>query len=101
MFEIQQNVEQESEYLTIKTDVAQGSIFGPLLFYIYINDLSDNLQSNAKLFVNNTSMFSVVTDPIKILQKLNIDFDKVGLWTNKWKMSFNLDPSKQFFAEDK
>ena len=52
-------------------------------------------------------MFSVVRDPINTLQKLklNKDLDKVGLWAIKWKMSINLDPSKQaqeviFFTED-
>ena len=74
--------------------------------YIYINDLSDNLESNVKLFADNTSMFSVVRDPINTSQKLNNDLHKVGLWAYKWKMSFNSDPSKQaqevfFFTEDK
>ena len=41
------------------------------------NDLSDNLESNVKLFVDDASIFSVVCDPINILLKLNIDLDKV------------------------
>ena len=40
-------------------------------------------------------MFSIVRDPINTSQKLNNDLDKVSLWANKWKMSFNPDPSKQ------
>ena len=40
-------------------------------------------------------MFSVIGNPINTSQKLNKDLDKVGLWSNKWKMSFNIDPSKQ------
>ena len=76
-----------------------------IVFFIYINDLSDNLESNVKLFADNTSMFSVVHDPINTSQKLNNDLDKVSLWANKWKMSFNSDPSKQaqevIFTEDK
>ena len=50
-------------------------------------------------------MFSVVSNPINTSQKLNKNLDKVGLWANKWKMSFNSDPSKQaqevIFTEDK
>ena len=64
-------------------------------FYIYINDLYDNLESHIKLFADDTSMFSVVRDAINTSQKLNNDLDKVGLWTNKWKVSFNPDLSKQ------
>ena len=40
-------------------------------------------------------MLSIVSDPTTTLQKLNKDLDKVGLWANKWKMPFNLDPLKQ------
>ena len=86
---------QESEWLTIKAGVPQGSILGPLFFLIYINDLSDNLESNVKLFADDTSMFSVVRDPINTSQELNNDLHKVSLWAYKWKMSFNPDPSKQ------
>ena len=64
-------------------------------FLIYINDLSDNLESNVKLFADDTSMFSVVRDPINASQKLNNDLNKVSLWANKWKMYFHPDSSKQ------
>ena len=40
-------------------------------------------------------MFLVALDLINTSQKLNYDLDKVSLWANKWKMSFNPDPSKQ------
>ena len=69
------------------------SIFFFLLF-IYINDLSNNLESNVKLFADDTSIFLVFSEPINS-QKLNKNLYKVGLWANKWKMFFNLDPSKQ------
>ena len=112
LFERQQRVfpnGQECKWVTIKADVPQGSILGPLFFvYIYINDLSGNLESNVKLFADDTSLFSVVFDPVNTSQKLNKDLDKVSLWGSKWKMSFDLDPSKQaqevicnFFMEDK
>ena len=65
------------------------------VFYIHINDLSDNLESNEKLFADDTPMFLVVCDPINTPQKLNNDLDKFSLWANKWKMSFNPDPPKQ------
>ena len=56
--------EQEPEWLAIKAAVCQGSILGLLFFHVYINDLSDNLHSNIKPFEENTSAFSVVSNPI-------------------------------------
>ena len=58
-----------------------------VVFFIYINDLSDNLESNVKFFEDDTLVLSVFRDPINTTQKLNNDLDKVSLWDNKWKMS--------------
>ena len=54
------------------------SIVFCFLFYIYINDLLDNLEPNIKLFADDTSMFSVVHDPANTSQKLNNDLNKVS-----------------------
>ena len=48
---------QSSDWLDINAGVPQGSVLGPLLFLIYINDLSDNPISVAKLFADDTSLF--------------------------------------------
>ena len=44
-------------WTNVHAGVAQGSILGPVLFLIYINDLSDNLTSYAKGFADDTSLF--------------------------------------------
>ena len=75
--------------------VPQGSVLGPFLFLIYINDLSDNLISNAKLFADDTSLFSVVHDVNTSAKELNDDLKKVNDWAFQWKVSFNPDRSKQ------
>ena len=72
-----------------------GSILDTFFLYIYINDLSDNLESNVKLFADDTSIFSVFHDRINTWQELNNDPDRVSLWANKWITSLNPDPSKQ------
>ena len=53
---------QVHSWTGVNADVPQGSILGPLLSLVYINDLADGLSSNAKLFANDTSLFLVIHD---------------------------------------
>ena len=53
---------QAPSWSPLLAGVTQGSIFKLLFFLIYINDLSNNLSSNAKLFADHTSIFSIVHD---------------------------------------
>ena len=58
----------------------QGSILGPLLFLIYINDLPNGLNSNAKLFADDTSLFFVVHNIAYSANLLNSDLSKINEW---------------------
>ena len=49
-----------SDYSEIKSGVPRGSVLGPLLFLIYINDLERNIKSNINFFADGTMLFSVV-----------------------------------------
>ena len=71
---------QSSSWTNVNAGVPQGSILGPLLFKIYINDLSDGLSSNAKLFADDTSLFSVVHDINTSTIELNKDQKKINDW---------------------
>ena len=71
---------------------------GPLRFLIYINDLPEGLITNAKLFVDDTSLFSVVRDIAASTEELNNDLRNISKWGYQWKMIFNPDLTKQ--AED-
>ena len=57
---------QFSTWKNVSAGVPQGSILGPLLFLIYINDLTEGLSTNAKLFEDDTSLISVIHN--KLLQ---------------------------------
>ena len=68
---------------------------GPLLYLIYINDLSEGLTTNARLSVDDVLFFSVADNINLSATNLNSDLSKISAWTNQWKMTFNPDPNKQ------
>ena len=75
----------------------QGSILGALFFFIYINDLTEGLATNTKLFTDDTSLFSVVHDTQTSLNDLSKDLEIIITWAFQWKMNFNPDPTKQAY----
>ena len=79
----------------VNSGVLQGSVLGPLLFLIYINDLPDGITSMCKIFADDTSLFSKVQDINKSANELNCDLEEVSNMAYQWKMQFNLDPNKQ------
>ena len=85
----------ESEWGEIESGVPQGSVLGPLLFLIYINDLEKDVKSQKKKIADDTSLFSIVQDPNISACELNHDLKLISQWAYQWKMSFNPDPTKQ------
>ena len=65
------------------------------MFLIDINDLSEGLSTNAKLFGNNTSLFSVIHDRKIFANNLNKDLEMIHNLAFQWKMNFDPDPTKQ------
>ena len=86
---------QASAWGNVSAGVPQGSILGPLLFLIYINDLTNNLNCSVKLFADDTSLFTAVEDPNIAASDMNHDLEHIALWAHDWRMSFNPDPRKQ------
>ena len=86
---------QFSSWTDVNTEVPQGSILGSLLLLIYINHLTNYLSSRAKLFADDTSLFSVVFHVDANAKELHDDLAKVQVWALRWEVSFNSDISKQ------
>ena len=86
---------QTSDGRKINSRVPQGSVLGPLLFLILINDLPHGITSLCKIFAGDTSLFSKVYD-IDISEKeLKSDLEKISKWAFQWKMQFNTYPNKR------
>ena len=84
-----------SNWGAILSGVPQGSVLGPLLFLVYINDMENGIKSQIKFFADDTSLFSVVSNPVLSAAELNHDLGLIESWAFQWKMAFNPDPTKQ------
>ena len=71
--------------------VPQGTVLGPLLFLLYINDLPEKVTSTARLFADDSLLYRIIRTS-KDSEALQADLDNLQQWEKDWQMSFN--PSK-------
>ena len=78
---------------SVLSGVPQGSVLGPILFLIYINDLDDSVTSNVFKFADDTKVFRKINnDGDK--QHLQNDLHRLVKWSEKWHMLFNFGKCK-------
>ncbi len=82
-----------SKWTRVKSGVPQGSVLGPLLFLIYINDIDDSVCSKLLKFADHTKVFSVVSTKNDI-DRLQQDLLNLCNWSQDWLMLFNVDKCK-------
>ena len=82
---------ESSNEVPVTSEVPQGSVLCQLLFLLYINDLPDNIQSQVRLFADDTAIYLTVSsaNDSSITQS---DLDTLRCWERTWDMEFN--PSK-------
>src|SRR5271170_5517985 len=89
-----------SDSVQVSSGVPQGSVLGPLLFLIYINDLPDKIKSKCRLFADDSLIYRKILTELDYL-KLQQDLDKVFDWCKKWHMKLNLDKCEHMQVSSK
>ena len=79
-----------SDWNNVISGVPQGSVLGPLLFLIFINDLDENILSSLKKFADDTKLFREINCN-NDCQTLQDDVDKLIGWSEEWNMLFNVE----------
>ena len=74
--------------------VPQGSVPGPLLFLIYINDIGETLFSLSRLFPDDTSLRYSSSSPDTLELVINHDLNTLSIWPEKWLMSIKSDETE-------
>jgi retron-type reverse transcriptase len=77
-----------SDWIQVISGVPQGSVLGPILFLIYINDLGDGVKEFLSLFADDTKLFSSVRSAEQV-QSLQDSINKLNSWSEEWLMQFN------------
>ena len=85
----------------IKAGVQQGSILGPLLFLLYINDIVTEIRSNSRLFADDTSLYIIVDNPDAAAEILNTDLNKISKWAKSWLVKFNPNKNESLIISRK
>ena len=77
-----------SNVVPVTSGVPQGTVLGPLLFLIFINDMTESITSSVKLFADDCFVYRTIRSSNNAIQLLE-DLVQHRLWVNSWQMTLN------------
>ena len=92
----------KSEWGNILAGMPQGSVLGPLLFLIFINDITHVIRRcNIRLFADDTCLFVEVDEPTEAAAILNDNLSEIQQWAEKWLVSFSPPKTEELLISNK
>ena len=83
---------EASKEVKVISGVLQGTVLGPLMFLLYVNDIYDNTSSSIRMFADDCVLYRII-QTLSDYHYLQNDLDTIILWANQWQMNFNLNKS--------
>lgn len=83
----------KSSWTRVTSGVPQGSVLGPVMFLLFVNEIPDLVQSTVKMFADDMKIYRAISSQkdVKLLQK---DLDTLGKWSDTWLLKFNASKCK-------
>ena len=85
--------DNSSEWVDVTSSVPQGSVFEPLLFTIFINDLPDHVKNKCKLYADDCKLIGIIREKEDVIW-IQQGIDNLQNWAKTWQMSFNYEKFK-------
>ena len=74
--------------MRVSSGVPHGSIVGPILFLLYVNDIPENLSCGTEMFADDTLLFNS-GNPSDVSTPIQDSFSRISNWCNKWLLRIN------------
>ena len=91
----------QSSWQSPKSGIPQGTVLGPVLFLIFINDLPQSINGACSIFADDTTAYTSGKDPLSTCRDLSINLDSAWNWASEWGMMFSVEKSEHLEISSK